>query len=369
MTNNTQPQTENKTRASLHLFFSTPEFELKGQSYTDFPLIYDETLTLIEPLFHFLVHHCITRGRVHSKHSWSRYGHDMYHYFSWLHDNQIDWKETGAQAGHSVLTRYRDFCIDESQLSQSTINQRLPVIFAFYEYAYEQHWIDTAPSRIKAQTKSSTTRKPLLVVLTMDQIITLLNAIDNPTHKLMTRVGLQLGLTREEINTFPLKLVIDTNEVRPTKGFYDISLNSDDLPETLTKPRALRVSKKLMADLWDYIATTRHQLLSDSDSEPQQLFLNQYGSPYKAEGFGLNHALVSLNLGFDVTCRVLRHTYAAHTLYEALKTKTSEDALLELKDRLGNSSISSTRTYFDHIQDFDYQYSYQHAIDEQTRGF
>jgi site-specific recombinase XerD len=369
MTNNPPSHPIKKTNSSLHLFFSTPEFELKGQPYTGFPLIYDETLTLIEPVFLFLVHYCITRGRVHSKHSWSRYGHDMYHYFSWLHDNQIHWKETGAQGGRSVLTRYRDFCIEESQLSQSTIDQRLPVIFAFYDYAYQQDWIDTAPSRIKTHTKMSTSDKPLLVVLTMDQIITLLNAIDNPTHKLMARVGLQLGLSREEINNFPLKLVVDPNHVRASKGFYDITLNADHLSEARTKPRSLRVSKKLMSDLWGYISTTRHHILSCSEPEPAQLFLNQYGSPYKAEGFGLNHALVSLNLGFDVTCRVLRHTYGAHTLYEALKTKTSEDALIELKDRLGNASISSTRKYFDHIQDFDYQYSYQHAIDEQARAF
>jgi integrase/recombinase XerD len=125
-----------------------------------------------------------------------------------------------------------------------------------------------------------------------------------------------------------------------------------------------------MADLWDYAIITRNQLAKLSGKEPSELFLNQFGQPYKPEGMGLNHALVALNLDFKVTAHVLRHTYATHTLYEMRQNKTSQDPLLYLKQRLGHASINSTLVYLhylDQVED-DLMTSYQDEIDAGSQG-
>ena len=178
-------------------------------------------------------------------------------------------------------------------------------------------------------------------------------------------MGLQVGLRREEINTFPKKYVINPLEGQKRSGMFRITLDPKDMLTKGSKPRMVDIPWRLMADLWDYLIVARHQLASFTDEDPAALFLNQYGNAYKPDGFGLNHALVDLNLNFDVTAHVLRHTYATHTLYEMRKNKTSQDPLLYLKQRLGHASINSTLIYLhylDQVED-DLMTSYQEEID------
>ncbi len=371
----------------MHLYFSTDQFQLKGQPYKDFPLLYDGLLKLVKPAFYFLVYHCITRGRVQSHKSWARYGQDMYDYFSWLEANDIQWTDTAEYSGQSIVALYRDWSIDHCKLAETTVNQRLRTIVIFYRYAYRQGWVDTVPFNIETvmisrqkgmlahvdrsdNTKQTPDillkekRKPLKV-LSKQQALELLGAIDNPTHKLMTRMGLQVGLRREEINTFPKKYVINPLEGQKRSGMFRITLDPKDMLTKGSKPRMVDIPWRLMADLWDYLIVARHQLASFTDEDPAALFLNQYGNAYKPDGFGLNHALVDLNLNFDVTAHVLRHTYATHTLYEMRKNKTSQDPLLYLKQRLGHASINSTLIYLhylDQVED-DLMTSYQEEID------
>ena len=371
----------------MYLYFSTEEFQLKGQPYKDFPLLYDHSLSLVKPAFYFLVYHCMTRGRVQSTHSWARYGQDMYDYFSWLEANNIEWTDTAEYSGQSIVALYRDWSLEHCKLSETTINQRLRTIVMFYRYAYRQGWVDTVPFNIETVMisrqpgllahvdASSGTKQALdillkekrkpLKVLSKAQAIELLNAIENPTHKLMARMGLQVGLRREEINTFPRKYVINPMSGKRRSGMFRVTLDPKDMHTKGSKSRVVDIPWRLMADLWDYLIVKRHQLLTTAKNNPRELFLNQYGEPYKPEGFGLNHALVALNLDFEVTAHVLRHTYATHTLYEMRKNKSSQDPLLYLKQRLGHASINSTLVYLhylDHVED-DLMTCYQEEID------
>lgn len=371
----------------MYLYFSTEDFQLKGQPYKDFPLLYDNSLSLVKPVFYFLVYHCITRGRVQSHKSWARYGQDMYDYFSWLEANDIQWTDTAEYSGQSIVALYRDWSLDHCKLAETTVNQRLRTIVMFYRYAYRQGWVDSVPFNIETvmisrqkgmlahvdrsgNTKQTPDillkekRKPLKV-LSKQQALELLTAIDNPIHKLMTRMGLQVGLRREEINTFPKKYVINPLEGKKRSGMFRITLDPKDMLTKGSKPRMVDIPWRLMVDLWDYLIVARHQLAAFTDEDPAALFLNQYGRPYKPDGFGLNHALVDLNLNFDVSAHVLRHTYATHTLYEMRKNKTSQDPLLYLKQRLGHASINSTLIYLhylDQVED-DLMTSYQEEID------
>jgi integrase/recombinase XerD len=129
----------------VELLFSTDDFQLKGQPYPGFPLVYDKSLCLVKPVFYFLIYHCITRGRVQSKRSWTRYGQDMYDYFGWLEGNGLNWKDNSEYSGQSIVALYRDWSSKHCNLSESTINQRLRTIVQFYRYAYRRSWVDAVP--------------------------------------------------------------------------------------------------------------------------------------------------------------------------------------------------------------------------------
>lgn len=371
----------------MYFYLSNSSFEINGASYSKFPLIYDNSLDLVKPAFYFLMYHCITRGRVQSTHSWARYGQDMYDYFSWLEANNIEWADTTEYSGQSIVALYRDWSLEHCKLSETTINQRLRTIVMFYRYAYRQGWVDTVPFNIETvmisrqpgllahvNASSGTKQAPDILlkekrrplkVLSKAQANELLNAIENPTHKLMTRMGLQVGLRREEINTFPTKYAINPLDGKKRSGMFRVTLDPKHMRTKGSKARVVDIPWRLMADLWDYLIVTRHQLLTTAENNPRELFLNQYGEPYKPEGFGLNHALVALNLNFEVTAHVLRHTYATHTLYEMRKSKTCQDPLLYLKQRLGHASINSTLVYLhylDQVED-DLMTHYQEEID------
>lgn len=376
----------------MELFFSTNDFKLKGQPYSDFPLVYDKSLLLVKPVFHFLVYHCITRGRVQSIRSWARYGQDMYDYFGWLEGNGLSWKDNSEYSGQSIVALYRDWSLKHCKLAESTINQRLMTIIQFYRYAYRRSWVDAVPFNIEmvmisrpkgflahvdvtGNVKSTPDillkekRKPLRV-LSKAQANELLSAIDNLTHKLMARMGLQVGLRCEEINTFPKKYVVYPKSGTKRSGMFRVRLDPRDMRTKGSKSRIVDIPWQLMANLWDYAIITRNQLAKLSGKEPSELFLNQFGQPYKPEGMGLNHALVALNLNFKVTAHVLRHTYATHTLYEMRQNKTSQDPLLYLKQRLGHSSINSTLIYLhylDQVED-ELMTSYQEEIDAGSQG-
>jgi hypothetical protein len=113
----------------VELFFSTRDFQLKGQPYQNFPLVYDKSLCLVKPVFYFLVYHCITRGRVQSPRSWARYGQDMYDYFGWLEGNNLNWKDNSEYSGQSIVGRKLSIAAVADEASVSTaVHNRYPEI-------------------------------------------------------------------------------------------------------------------------------------------------------------------------------------------------------------------------------------------------
>lgn len=132
----------------MRLVKATEDFKLHGHSYEDFPLIVNAEMGLVKEVHQFLVYFCITRGRVESKHTWWRYGQDMYDYFGYLEGNGLDWRLSLADTQHPVIATYRDWSVNLG-LSSKTINGRLRTIIQFYEFAFRKHWIESVPYDIE----------------------------------------------------------------------------------------------------------------------------------------------------------------------------------------------------------------------------
>jgi site-specific recombinase XerD len=382
------------------LVFSTADFKVNNIPYEGFPIIVDDTTGQVhEPTLNFLIYYCIKRGRCQSVKSWKPYGQAMYDYLSFLQANDMDWREFHADGNRdsTIIAGYRDWSLSECGLSAVTINQRLRVIVKFYQYALRHDWIASLPYLMEevfvrqskgflAHVNSSggvvaspdvmlRQQKTTIKVLTSAQVNTLLNVVENSTHKLMVRLGLATGLRREEIATFPVKYIFNpatmpmqNDEQGSIQGTVRVHLSPNDMKTKGDKERAIDVSVALMADLWEYTLHERHQLESIHDDNEPVLFLNHQGRAYANEGKGLNNILNRLNLPFKVHPHILRHTYATHTLHDMRAKKSKTDPLLYVKNRLGHASITTTEQYLhllDEIQD-DLMTDYQQMIDKEV---
>lgn len=343
-------------------------------------------MELVPEALDFLVKECIIRGRVQSKESWKAYGQSMYDYFGFLEANNWSWKKIGVNRDSTILATYRDWSIGKAGLSSSTVNYRLRIIIKFYQHALRKGWIDSLPYTLEdvfvRQSKGFLahtdarggvsvspdvmlkTKATEIQILSKGQIKQFLSAIQNPTQHLIARLGLQTGLRKDELCSFPLKYVQNPQNQPSIKSQFSVSLDPRDMKLKGNKPRTIDVPTGLMADLWQYTLHERNKREKLHGDKQSVVFLNDNGRPYQSTS--LNNLWNRLNLPFKIYPHKLRHTYATHTLYELQRQKQSGiNPLMYVRDRLGHSSIITTQKYLHFINQVedDLMTEYQRQID------
>ena len=168
----------------------------------------------------------------------------------------------------------------------------------------------------------------------------------------MIRFGLQSGLRREEIATFPAAYIHDPDRAGPTKRNICIHLDPRDGHGMRTKgsvPRDIYISRRYMRDLHHYVIHTRGLRASLSTVRYPNLFVNQCGKPYADHGKGIERIVrqIGRRAGIEVHPHMLRHTYATYTLcaaqrYDQFGTEFGMDALVYVQNQLGHASIQTT---------------------------
>ena len=260
----------------MRLVLSDNSFRINGIPYEGFPIILDDDQKIVEDAHWFLIDHCIKRGRVNSKGSWHRYGKDLYDFFGFVITNKFNWKAERRVGVPSVIESYRDWSLNECGLKSSTINQRLRTIILFYRWALKIGIIQSVPfesetvfvrkqnhffqhiGSSKNRSESAdillTEKREPIQFLTRDQVKICLNAIENPTHRLLLRLPLQTGLRSEEFRTFPLSYVVSpTSDADGQLKNHNVVLcRPEDMRLKGSKPRKIHVPRLLMGDLWEY---------------------------------------------------------------------------------------------------------------------
>ena len=380
----------------MELFFSTENFKLEGQSYTGFPLLVTEKGEPVSEALDFCITYLIKRGRVESKKSWVTYGKALYQFFGWCEANAIDWRDVGNDREATILAEFRDWNLsaEGGSLAARTVNARLRLLCAFYRHACNRGWVQSVPYDIETITVSQPkgflahvdasggkrvsadvmlkTPRTVIRVLSKHQSLDLLNAISNPTHKLIVRLALTTGLRREELATFPLKYVIDPANYSKHRSFIRINLDPKDMAIKRKQARGIDVPRTVMEDLWQYVIHERHRLESISGQPQRTLFLTADGVPYANDGAALLGVVKKAGEAAGipyVNVHVLRHTYATHTLYAMMRAKAQTHALLYVRDRLGHASVTTTEKYlhcFSELEDA-LMNDYQSEIDVISR--
>lgn len=352
----------------MRLIFSTSNFKISDIPFPGFPILLDAFMNVQWHALNFLIYVCTVEGIANSLATWEQYGRGLYDYFGFCEANGYDWKVTNNKSKHSTIDKYRNWSMAECGLEPSTVNDRLRIIYRFYEYALEEFWIENLPWKGKKEflkdykpglIKKDTTggnksfsngRKASITtvrILSRIHIDTTLGVIANLELKLITRLALASGLRKQELLTFPTKYIVDPNDYPATKMNYRITLNPKEMKTKNNKSRQIDIPASLMRDLWSYIKYDRQERssLCGNEKDKTLLFLTEHGKRFSNGGRGLNKLYKELALPFKLNPHILRHTYATHTLYVLTKMNLPMVPLIYVRDRLGHSSIKTTEIY------------------------
>lgn len=353
---------------------STTDFLLAGLPTPGFPILLWEDMHSCEPVNAFLRHY-LTRGSIGSEKSWGQIGRALYDYFGFLEAHDLRWEDTARGEDKSLVAAYRDYCFKTANLSRNTVRLRLVYVCEFYAFARRRGWVPNLPfdeeervstdrrdsffahldsSGGKQKVRSVMPRRirGLKKFLSKEQVKALLQATENPHHKMLIRLALHTGLRREELATFPLCYVFDPDRVGTATRNVQVTLDPEDGSGMKTKggrPRTITISRRFMKDLHRYTVQLRGERASQRETEAAPLFLNQYGEPWADDGKGIEARVraIGARVGIKVYPHMLRHTYATHTLV-ALQRHRDEnrvEPIVFLKMQLGHASIATTMDY------------------------
>jgi integrase len=357
----------------MHLIWATNKFLIGGMPTSGFPILLYQSGKSCIPANEFLRYY-LMRGAIGSKKSWPSTGRALYDYFSFLEANDLDWRDVDRGEQRTLLAAYRNWNLEDIQLKVSTVRQRLIYICEYYDYARKQGWIDRLPYGYETRHVRRSTgflghvnssggdvevrdvmprqQRDLPKFLSQSQIVTLLESIKNPHHKMMIRFALQTGLRREEIATFPKTYVLDPDQAGRTERNLRVKLDPRDgngIKTKGSKPRDIYVSRRLMKDLHYYVKHLRGERRKIDHPDFPQLFLNQDGDAFAADGKGIERIVrdIGRQVSIHVHPHMLRHTYATYTLValQPHRGKNTIEPLAFLQRQLGHSSIQTTMIY------------------------
>ncbi|CAN7746196.1 MULTISPECIES: tyrosine-type recombinase/integrase [unclassified Variovorax] len=371
----------------MRFLLATDDLVLQGRSFAGFPLLLDDDGDAMEPAQTYLWHLLGRAGRIASKKTWEKYGRDIYDYFAFIYANNIDWKVRPSSGLPGPLERYIEWSKGTLDLDTKTINGRVRLALRFYRWALKNQLVDAVPfDEVVVHTSHDATffahldagasetisadvllreQKPVIKLITKEQIKVCLGALTNPTHRLMFEVMTRSGLRQEEVRTFPESYVFDPARRRDLVAGQMVMIDLDPAGMKIKgdKPRTIEIPYSLMEDLWWWSVRQRpaREANHAGGIKFKTLFLTEAGCPYGDSALTSIFDRLKRNVGFHVTPHMCRHTYATYRLRSLKNSKTFEgEPLLYIMDRLGHSSVLTTKVYLKLINQLDGQLVLQH---------
>lgn len=257
--------------------------------------------------------------------------------------------------GKELKEATKDDCINffnvktESGQTGKTIAKDMAALNSFFNFMIlEGDMVDNPMANLERPTREKT----LPLVLDLEEINTLLNAIpdgspNNMRDKAMFELMYSAGLRVSEVVSLKLEDVFfDENLLKITgKGNKDRIVPFGDVAKEKLKT---------------YIDGQRCKLLSAKYPQNTEIagsvFLNRFGSSISRKGIWKRMKELSNTVGINTKLHTLRHSYATHLLRGGADLRS-------LQCLLGHSSITTTQVYT-HVNNEDLRNAHHKYLEE-----
>lgn len=212
-------------------------------------------------------------------------------------------------------------------LSAKSISRKLTSIKAFHQFLLMEKEVDLDITSKIARPKIE---KSLPSVLSVDEVVSLLEAIDKSTTLGLRNIALLeliygSGLRVSELLSIKLK------DIHMQQSYVVVTGKG-------SKERIVPISDMALIAIRNYLVKARDLLVKD---KTDFLFLNSQGQPLSRVGFFKNLKKLSTDAGLDpdkVSPHTLRHSFATHLLENGMDLRS-------LQNLLGHEDISTTQIY------------------------
>lgn len=333
-----------------------------------FPLMFDASLELIEPVLAFLHEHAVQRA--HTTDTVRTYSEILYDWFETLEQNRIAWRDAAA----ADLVAYRNRMMTQPsehtdrRYSIRTINHRVRGVLRFYEWAVRAGWLSSSTLPDRANDFSvarrarftrgdgdQNTDRSLFVIrqyetmprpLSAAQTRELLAALA-PPYDLMARWQIYTGLRVSEL----LRLTVadvSFRRKRPEAAFQLI-----DILRKGRKNGYVIASRSLLEETEGFICAYRRAWLRRGarrgrGPDDSALFIGSRGAVVSKNRYQQVMQRAGQLCGFKATTHLLRATFACMMLArleQLAKAGESINPLLIVKVLMGHEHIETTDRY------------------------
>ncbi len=230
-----------------------------------------------------------------------------------------------SKVNSAFIKKYTEYMLSNGQ-SEASVSRSVASLRCYFKFLVSKKIISESPMTNISQIHSA---KKLPEILTNKEVITLLNQpVGNDFKSCRDKAMLELlyatGIKVSELISLKLS---------------DINLNIGILHLRNQKSeRIIPIYPEAIKAISKYINSVRIFLVSDEDND--YLFTNMNGQVMSRQGFWkiIKQYAAQAKIKKDITPHTLRHSFAAHLLENGAQ-------LIDIKEMLGHSDISSTQIY------------------------
>jgi integrase/recombinase XerD len=333
-----------------------------------FPLMFDASLDLIEPVLAFLHEHAVQRA--HTTDTVRTYSEVLYDWFETLEQNHIVWRDAAA----ADLVAYRNRMMmqpsehTDRRYSIRTINHRVRGVLRFYAWAVRTGWLSSSPltgrannfsvarrARFTRSHETQSTDHSLFVIRQYESMPRPLSAMQTrellaalaPPYDLMARWQIYTGLRVSEL----LRLTVA--DVTPQPQHSEPRFQLVDILRKGRKNGYVIASRSLLEETAGFISGYRRAWLRRGACKGRRpdsaaLFIGTRGTVVSKNRYQQVMQRAGVACGFKATTHLLRATFACMMLARLEQLAKSGEAinpLLIVKVLMGHEHIETTDRY------------------------
>lgn len=340
------------------------------------PIFFDNEMVSFDILNNYVIQKVFYECSWRSENTIKSNCQHLLDFFIYIESNNLTWQKITNQHLNQWRENIKTSGISGKKLNNNTVNYKIDAVSSFYLWATIEQLINFNPFtktermfnlKSNLNQKNTIIKKNILVhklprnkviinVPTLEELKKFFSVKMAIETKLMALLIYDTGLRREEVYSLDLQ---SFENAKRNKLFSEIYLDNSFMSTKLKKNRNIIISN----DLYDLIASflssdiyikSKFKYLEKYGESPKRLFITRQGNFYSGDTLNKSFKYIckkAFSNNQIITPHTLRHSFATHNLvYNLNKFNGSEERMLSwLSNRLGHSSVNTTREHYIHF--------------------